>query len=163
MVYMCKFHLLNIFALSDDRARRAGEQYKADYAMPAESSKLVMHPMQLKQAWDTSRVSTQDDWKEWIHRLGVELTKESPSHALRACMSLVNIHPPFAKEVFNAAFLSCWLELTNPDQVSSLLLGYQAITPLTSYTYLRKVSFMLSKRQWILRRYRLISLIGSLT
>jgi FKBP12-rapamycin complex-associated protein len=46
------------------------------------------------------------------------LMKESPSHALRACMSLVDIHPPLAKELFNAAFISCWTELYDQYQVN---------------------------------------------
>lgn len=52
-----------------------------------------------------------------MHRLEVEFMKESPSHALRACMSLVDSHPPLAKELFNAAFLSCWGELYDQYQV----------------------------------------------
>ena len=78
---------------------------------------MTVNQQHLKQAWDTSQVSTREDWIEWMHRLGVEFMKESPSHALRACMSLVDIHPPLAKELFNAAFLSCWTELYDQYQV----------------------------------------------
>ena len=78
---------------------------------------MTVNQQHLKQAWDTSQVSTREDWVEWMHRLGVEFMKESPSHALRACMSLVDIHPPLAKELFNAAFLSCWTELYDQYQV----------------------------------------------
>ena len=78
---------------------------------------MTVNQQHLKQAWDTSQVSTKEDWTEWMHRLGVEFMKESPSHALRACMSLVEIHPPLAKELFNAAFLSCWTELYDQYQV----------------------------------------------
>lgn len=78
---------------------------------------MTVNQQHLKQAWDTSQVSTREDWAEWMHRLGVEFMKESPSHALRACMSLVDIHPPLAKELFNAAFLSCWSELYDQYQV----------------------------------------------
>lgn len=56
---------------------------------------------------------------EWIRRLSLELMKVSPSHALRACMTLVDIHPPLARELFNAAFLSCWIELYEQYQVRS--------------------------------------------
>ncbi|KAI0036252.1 armadillo-type protein [Vararia minispora EC-137] len=62
-------------------------------------------------AWDTSLVASREDWLEWMHRLSVEFMKESPSHALRACISLVDIHPPLARELFNAALISCWREL----------------------------------------------------
>jgi len=82
---------------------------------------MTVNQQHLKQAWDTSAVVTPHDWHEWIHRLSVELMKGSPSHALRACMSLADIHPPLARELFNAAFLSCWTELYEQYQVRVLL------------------------------------------
>lgn len=88
-----------------------------EFSAPAEATKMTVNQQHLKQAWDTSQTATRGDWAEWIHRLSVEFMKESPSHALRACMSLVDIHPPLAKELFNAAFLSCWSELYEQYQV----------------------------------------------
>ncbi|KAJ7086196.1 atypical/PIKK/FRAP protein kinase [Mycena epipterygia] len=82
----------------------------AEFA-PAEAAKLTVNQIHLKQAWDTAQINARQDWIDWIHRLGVEFIKESPSHALRACMSLVETQSPLAKELFNAAFLSCWTEL----------------------------------------------------
>ncbi|KAF8659826.1 hypothetical protein AX16_001711 [Volvariella volvacea WC 439] len=87
-----------------------------EFSAPAEASKMTVNQQHLKQAWDTSSVNTREDWLEWMHRLGVEFMKESPSHALRACMTLVDIHTPLAKELFNAAFLSCWGELYDQYQ-----------------------------------------------
>ncbi|KZT27933.1 phosphatidylinositol 3-kinase [Neolentinus lepideus HHB14362 ss-1] len=87
-----------------------------EFSAPAEASKMTVNQQHLKQAWDVSQVSTKEDWNEWMHRLSVEFMKESPSHALRACMSLVDIHQPLAKELFNAAFISCWSELYDQYQ-----------------------------------------------
>ncbi|KAJ7174943.1 phosphatidylinositol 3-kinase [Mycena crocata] len=87
-------------------SEKASEQFA-----PAEASKLAVNQVHLKQAWDTAQIKARQDWIDWIHRLGVEFIKESPSHALRACMSLVETQSPLAKELFNAAFLSCWGEL----------------------------------------------------
>ncbi|KAJ7171409.1 phosphatidylinositol 3-kinase [Mycena filopes] len=92
----------NVFTLNDSKV--------AEFA-PMEAAKLVVNQIHLKQAWNTVRINTRQDWIDWIHHLGVELVKESPSHALRACMSLVEAQSPLAKELFNAAFLSCWSEL----------------------------------------------------
>ena len=78
---------------------------------------MAVNQQHLKQAWDTSQVSTKEDWVDWMRRLEIEFMKESPSHALRACMGLVEIHPPLAKELFNAAFVSCWSELYDQYQV----------------------------------------------
>ncbi|KAI8819891.1 armadillo-type protein [Fimicolochytrium jonesii] len=98
-----------------------GDQ-RLDVAMaeesPAEAStkKLPVNQQQLKKAWETSQRSTKDDWAEWIRRFSVELLKESPSHALRACASLAGVYYPLARELFNAGFVSCWSELFDQYQ-----------------------------------------------
>ncbi|KAJ3290058.1 phosphatidylinositol kinase- protein kinase tor1 [Borealophlyctis nickersoniae] len=85
---------------------------------PAETAtkKLPVNQAQLKKAWETSQRSTKDDWAEWIRRFSVELLKESPSHALRACASLAGVYYPLARELFNASFVSCWSELYDQFQ-----------------------------------------------
>ncbi|KAF8817420.1 phosphatidylinositol 3-kinase [Phlegmacium glaucopus] len=103
-----------------------------EFSVPAEATKMTVNQQHLKQAWDTSQITTRDDWSEWMHRLGVEFMKESPSHALRACMSLVDIHPPLAKELFNAAFLSCWGELYDQYQEDLVRAIEFAITSTTA-------------------------------
>ncbi|KAJ7032195.1 phosphatidylinositol 3-kinase [Mycena alexandri] len=76
-----------------------------------EAAKLTVNQIHLKQAWDTAQINARQDWVDWIYRLGVELIRQSPSHALRACITLVETQSPLAKELFNGAFLSCWNEL----------------------------------------------------
>ncbi|KAK5092938.1 phosphatidylinositol kinase-related protein kinase tor1 [Exophiala xenobiotica] len=73
--------------------------------------KLPVNQQHLKSAWDTSQKSTKEDWQEWMRRFSVELLKESPSHALRACATLAGVYPPLAKDLFNSAFVSCWTQL----------------------------------------------------
>ncbi|KAJ7066549.1 phosphatidylinositol 3-kinase [Mycena amicta] len=87
-----------------------------EFSAPAEANKLVVNQMHLRQACDVTHVISATDWTEWMRRVRLEFMKESPSHALRACMSLVDAHPPLAKELFNAAFLSCWTELYDQYQ-----------------------------------------------
>lgn len=100
---------------------RLSESSKAqEVSAPSEPTKLTVNQQHLKQAWDVSQVQSREDWIEWMHRLSVEFMKESSSHALRACMSLVEVHPPLAKELFNAAFISCWGELYDQYQVRKL-------------------------------------------
>jgi FKBP12-rapamycin complex-associated protein len=88
----------------------------AEFSAPAKATKMNVNQQHLKKAWDTTQISTREDWIQWMHRIEVEFMKESPSHALRACMSLVDI-PRLTKELFNAAFLSCWGELYDQYQV----------------------------------------------
>lgn len=103
---------------------------------------MTVNQQHLKQAWNVSQVSTKEDWLEWMHRISVEFMKESPSHALRACMSLVDVHPPLAKELFNAAFISCWGELYDQYQVSGCdILSWNRY----SSSFRRRISFELLK------------------
>jgi hypothetical protein len=81
-------------------------------------SKLVLNQQQLCKAWDVSQRSTANDWYDWLWRLNVELLRESPIHTLRVCAPLAQTYPPIAKELFHAAFVSCWHELTEPYQDS---------------------------------------------
>ncbi|KAI9820202.1 MAG: phosphatidylinositol kinase- protein kinase tor1 [Pycnora praestabilis] len=78
--------------------------------------KLPVNQQHLKNAWEASQKSTREDWQEWMRRFSVELLKESPSHALRACAGLAGIYYPLAKDLFNAAFVSCWTELYDQYQ-----------------------------------------------
>jgi serine/threonine-protein kinase mTOR len=80
------------------------------------SMRLPVNQQHLKNAWDTSQKSTREDWQEWMRRFSVELLKESPSHALRACASLAGVYQPLARDLFNSAFVSCWSELYDQYQ-----------------------------------------------
>ena len=85
-------------------------------AVETASKKLPVNQQQLKKAWEASQRYTKDDWQEWIRRFSVELLRESPSHALRACATLASAYYPLSRELFNAAFLSCWSELYDQFQ-----------------------------------------------
>lgn len=80
------------------------------------SIELPVNQQHLKNAWEASQKSTREDWQEWIRRLSVELLKESPSHALRACASLAGVYQPLARDLFNSAFVSCWTKLYDQYQ-----------------------------------------------
>ncbi|PWN43039.1 putative TOR1-1-phosphatidylinositol 3-kinase [Ceraceosorus guamensis] len=88
----------------------------AEVAPLAEATKMTVNQQHLKQAWDTSKVSTSDDWREWLRRVAVEFMRESPSHAMRACRSLADVYQPLALDLFNTAFVSCWTELYDSYQ-----------------------------------------------
>jgi FKBP12-rapamycin complex-associated protein len=78
--------------------------------------KLAVNQQHLKNAWETSQKSTREDWIEWMRRFSVELLRESPQQALRACTSLASIYNPIARTLFNSAFVSCWTELYDQYQ-----------------------------------------------
>ncbi|KZT51925.1 phosphatidylinositol 3-kinase [Calocera cornea HHB12733] len=92
------------------------DQDKVEASAPPETTSLAVNQQHLKQAWDVSQVSTGEDWMEWIRHLAVELLRESPSHALRACAGTASAHVTLARELFNAAFISCWGQLYDTYQ-----------------------------------------------
>ncbi|KAI8593944.1 armadillo-type protein [Geranomyces variabilis] len=102
--------------IGSDGEHRYNEAPADDSPAEASTKKLPVNQQQLKKAWETSQRSTKDDWAEWIRRFSVELLKESPSHALRACASLAGVYFPLARELFNAGFVSCWSELYDQFQ-----------------------------------------------
>lgn len=85
---------------------------------PAEiqTKKLAVNQQHLKQAWEASSKTTREDWVEWMRRFSVELLRESPQQALRACTPLASIYNPIARSLFNSAFVSCWTELYDQYQ-----------------------------------------------
>lgn len=85
-----------------------------DVDMP--SKKLPVNQNALKASWDSSQRRTKEDWQEWIGRLSIELIRQSPSHAIRACLGLASDYYPLAKDLFNASFASCWSELYSQHQ-----------------------------------------------
>lgn len=80
-------------------------------SVSAEQTRLPVNQQQLKISWACSGVTSRGEWIEWIKRLGNDLMRESPCQAVRASRSLAEVHQPFAKELFNVAFVSCWTEL----------------------------------------------------
>jgi FKBP12-rapamycin complex-associated protein len=110
--------------------------------------KLSPNQENLRLAWETStQRSIQDDWAEWMRRFSVEMLRESSSPALRACAALANVYPPLARELFNAAFVSCYTELeaTYKHELVTALeqaFGSPSITPDILQVLLNLAEFM---------------------
>ncbi|CEP63160.1 phosphatidylinositol kinase-related protein kinase TOR1 LALA0_S07e03752g [Lachancea lanzarotensis] len=128
-----------------DRDFELATKEATDVELPAK--KLPVNQLILKSSWECSQQRTKEDWQEWIRRLAVQLLKESPSHALRACSGLAGIYYPLARELFNASFASCWTELYTQyqdDLVSSLCVALSSPNnpPEIHQTLLNLVEFM---------------------
>ncbi|KAF9387898.1 phosphatidylinositol kinase- protein kinase tor1 [Podila verticillata] len=104
--------LSDLVGMSDDRYVVTSDVPQAE----SDNRKLPVKPVNLRRAWNTDSRSTKDDWADWIRRLTLEMLKETPSHSLRACGELANSFQPLARELFNAAFMSCWTSLTEQFQ-----------------------------------------------
>ena len=101
----------------------------------------------LRRAWESSQRSTKEDWLEWMRHLSVELLKQSPSPALRACIDLAQVQPHLARDLFCASFVSCWAELSQLHReqlVRSLeaAFGSPTIPPEIVTTLLNLAEFM---------------------
>lgn len=80
-------------------------------SVSAEQARLPVNQHTLKLAWECGKVNSKGEWIEWMKKFGNELMRESPCQSIRASRSLAEVHPPFAKELFNVSFVSCWAEL----------------------------------------------------
>ncbi|KAL1494336.1 hypothetical protein ABEB36_009951 [Hypothenemus hampei] len=73
--------------------------------------RLKVSEKNLQQAWVPIRRVSKDDWLEWLKGLSLELLKQSPIPALRSCLPLAQTYSQLPRDLFNAAFVSCWTEL----------------------------------------------------
>lgn len=109
---------------------------------------LPVNQEHLKSAWQASQRTTREDWIEWLRRLSIELLKESPQQALRACFPLASVHMPTARALFNSAFISCYTLLYDnfqKDLVSNIEVALTSpnIPPEILQTLLNLAEFMM--------------------
>ncbi|XP_017768823.1 PREDICTED: target of rapamycin [Nicrophorus vespilloides] len=108
--------------------------------------RLKVSAKNLEQAWTATRRVSKDDWLEWSRRLSIELLKQSPIPALRSCLSLAQSYPQLPKDLFNAAFVSCWTELSEGMQKELIKSLEQALLvadiPEITQTILNLAEFM---------------------
>ncbi|KAJ9469159.1 Target of rapamycin [Diplonema papillatum] len=69
---------------------------------------------------DVGNINRPGDWVEWLRRLSLELVRESPSPAIRACGNLAQVNLSVSKLLFNTAFVSCYIYLKQPQKGSLL-------------------------------------------
>lgn len=86
--------------------------------------KLTVQESDLKILWQSIRRVSKDDWIEWLKTLSIGLLKESQSPALRSCKALAQNYPQLLRDLFNAAFISCWTELS-PEKKTQLAASLQ--------------------------------------
>jgi phosphatidylinositol kinase/protein kinase (PI-3 family) len=123
---------------------RGVDERPVEYASGA--PKLGVDQQTLLNAWAASQRSNRDDWFEWLRRFSVELLRQSPQPSLRSCSACAQLDP-LARELFNAAFISCWGALSSQYQewlVRALETAFQspAIPPEIVQVLLNLAEFM---------------------
>lgn len=106
----------NTTIVLDDEYRRSMKPKKRDVALMSDMNtikKLKPSETELRLACQASRRVSKDDWVEWLRRLSIGLLKQSQSPALRSCRALAQNYPTLLRDLFNAAFVSCWTELSD--------------------------------------------------
>jgi FKBP12-rapamycin complex-associated protein len=100
------------------RARRGGSKSKEGLISSDTTAVKRLHvsALNLQRAWTATRRVSKDDWLEWLRRLSTEMLKESPSPPLRSCWALGQSYNQLPRDLFNAAFVSCWTELSQTHQ-----------------------------------------------
>jgi len=83
--------------------------------------------VKIKNAWDASARTTEDDWTEWMRRLSLALLAVSPSPALESCGPLAQVYEPLAHDLFNAAFAAVWTVFGTPPARNGGSAGMTAI------------------------------------
>ncbi|XP_012282445.1 serine/threonine-protein kinase mTOR isoform X2 [Orussus abietinus] len=100
----------------------------------------------LQKAWTATRRVSKDDWLEWLRSLSIGLLKESPSPALRSCWALAQTYSQLPRDLFNAAFVSCWTELDDTHKAELVQTLQQALMvpdlPEVTQTILNLAEFM---------------------
>jgi hypothetical protein len=81
-----------------------------------QASAFRVNQAHLQRAWDVSQRTTREDWDEWMRRFSVQLLREAPNAALRAAAGLAHAFPSLGTELFCAAFLCCWSNLSDEYQ-----------------------------------------------
>ncbi|XP_060521647.1 serine/threonine-protein kinase mTor [Cylas formicarius] len=130
--------------------RGRNKQNRGEVGMSSDSSTMLQRlktgEKNLRQAWIPTRRVSKDDWLEWLRHLSLELLKQSPIPALRSCLPLAQTYSQLPKDLFNAAFVSCWTELSEPMQKDLIGCLEQALTvpdvPEITQTILNLAEFM---------------------
>lgn len=128
---------------------RARSKRRDETGVPTDSNmiqRLRVSEHNLHQAWTPVRRVSKDDWLEWLRRFSIELLKQSPIPALRSCLPLAQTYSQLSRDLFNAAFVSCWTELSDNMQKELINCLERALTipdvPEISQTILNLAEFM---------------------
>ncbi|XP_068151798.1 serine/threonine-protein kinase mTor-like isoform X2 [Drosophila tropicalis] len=137
--------LVEEFGLRQTKIKK-NEPFMPDRGNSSSTNLKVCRTDQLRSAWQVTRRVSKDDWIEWLKRLSIGLLKESPSHALRACCNLAQDYDTLLRDLFNAAFISCWTELSSEHKnelTQSLIQALQVTDmPEITQTILNLAEFM---------------------
>eukprot|EP00755_Sulcionema_specki_P018103 Sspe_Gene.66045::Locus_39040_Transcript_1_1_Confidence_1.000_Length_4442::g.66045::m.66045/K07203/MTOR, FRAP, TOR; serine/threonine-protein kinase mTOR len=86
--------------------------------MEGDSEKLlpVNQKAITKAAWEAMNEVTRDGWVRWLRSFSLELLQQSPHIALRLSANLASQYQAFTRDLFNAAFVSVWGQLSDRTQ-----------------------------------------------
>ena len=109
---------------------------RATHTAQPQPARLPVKQQTMRSMWESPRIHhervVEDDWLDWMRHLSVEMLRESPSPALRACAPVAQMHEPLAQRLFNVAFMVCWGVLEPSSRDSLVAAIEQALTAPTA-------------------------------
>ena len=113
---------------------------------PEIEKRLSVNQLAIRRAWESSQRSTKEDWLSGSSTRS-RLVEEFSAPSLRACSELAQVQPGLARDLFCAAFVSCWAQLNESHReilVRSLeaALGSPTIPPEIVSVLLNLCEFM---------------------
>ncbi|GMR47395.1 hypothetical protein PMAYCL1PPCAC_17590 [Pristionchus mayeri] len=72
----------------------------------------AVSPKAIEAAINIDTNLTKEDWSAWLVKLRLVFIRFSSSSAIRAVYSMCEQHPQLAKDIFTAAFMSVWTEVS---------------------------------------------------
>ena len=114
---------LSSFPFSPDSVEETEHEIKQSLPVlqtlpTASSSKHRANQLHLSRHWDITQRTSREDWDDWMQRFAVQLLREAPAPSLRATAGLAYAYQPLARELFPAAFICCWPELSEQYRAS---------------------------------------------
>ncbi|EGR30890.1 phosphatidylinositol 3- and 4-kinase family protein, putative [Ichthyophthirius multifiliis] len=79
--------------------------------------------------FDTSSLTSKEDWNQWIRKTSVELLKESPNLILSPCHQLAEVYEELQTELYNISFACVWSFLRDKDKEFIINQLTKAINP----------------------------------
>ncbi|KAJ2004950.1 phosphatidylinositol kinase- protein kinase tor1 [Coemansia thaxteri] len=96
------------------RPTRSNRQSKPALNLDSEEvPALQVNEDVLGQTWASAQFMLKESWLVWLSNVAVTLLSQSSSPALRACWRLASKNHNLCRELFNAAFVSCWTEVSD--------------------------------------------------
>ncbi|GMT28496.1 hypothetical protein PFISCL1PPCAC_19793, partial [Pristionchus fissidentatus] len=103
---------------------RSRARPKSPLVLPTSMAKYKINFDSINRSMRISNISSAEDWSDWIVKVRQTFIRNSSSSSIRSVSSLCDAHQQLAKDLFNAAFLSVWMEVNEEmqDEITNIFI-----------------------------------------